>query len=65
MSVWLARLFLCVCLCVFLCVCAGITLTGNGVSRQLITLVTLAEEGAQQVVTLVLAGALQLTLIHV
>ena len=60
-SVWLAHLFVCVCVCV----CAGITLTGNSVSGQLVTLVTLAEVGAQQVVTLVLAGALQLTLIHV
>lgn len=40
-------------------------LTGDGVMRQFVALLTLAEEGANQVVAVMLTGALHVTLIHI
>lgn len=55
-----------------MCVCASactyvylFTLAGDHVLCQLIALVTLAEEGTNEIVAVVLTGTLHITLIHI
>lgn len=56
--------FMCVCKCVY--VCASVfTLAGDHVLCQLIALVTLAQEGTNEIVAVVLTGTLHITLIHI
>lgn len=70
--------FICFCISVFeysaclsgvhvrVCVCASVsTLTGDRILCQLVPVVTLAEEGADQVVAVVLTWTLHITFIHI
>ena len=50
--------YVCVCVCVF-------TLAVDRVLRQLVALVTLAEEGANEVIAVVLTRTLHVTLVHI
>lgn len=60
------NVFICIHLLLYNSACeSAFTLAGGHVVRQLVAVVALAEEGADEVVAVMLTGAVQVTLIHI